>query len=215
MSDATPDQVAARHYDASPAMQPAEPAEVAEPAELSSDEQAALQLFPSMAKPDAIAPVPRPEGIPTLATNAEVSPHADPVMPYGTHVANDLRQAAEGVGEDTAQAEASAAAWVRTFVHHGVPEPDVQGLSALAPLVANGRPDAATLKSWEGQAMDAVNLEFGGPENGARALSAAKAYIAKHPELRQWLNATGLGSHPKVVATVAKLAHRARSAGRL
>lgn len=147
-------------------------------------------------------------------TGAERSPFAADVCPYGSSVATTVQQAAESKGRPPEEAKALAAEWAQSFAHFGVPETHIANLVGAGLQVADKAPDADTLKTWGEQAKERLAGTYGGAEGGARALATAQAWVRAHPKLVGFLNRTGLGSHPQVVAAIAATADQARKDGR-
>lgn len=137
------------------------------------------------------------------------------VMPYGPQVAQSVQRAAESVGEDAETAQASAAAWSQAFDHFGIPEAHIDHLVSAGLQVASGPPDEATAKAWTSEAHQRLASEYGGPDGGARALETARAWVQAHPGLVQFLDRTGLGNHPRVVAAIAATARQAQQDGKV
>jgi hypothetical protein len=142
------------------------------------------------------------------------SPFAADVLPLGPESANSVRALAEANGEDSETAQALADAAVRNLVHFGVPGTHVANVIDACNSLAAGAPDSATVEAWRRDSMEALGSDFGGPEGAAAALETAKAWVRAQPQLRAWLNSTGLGSHPKLVRAIAATAHQARKDGR-
>lgn len=96
--------------------------------------------------------------------------------------------------------------WTPRFQQYGLSGEEADTLVQVAAGAIAGNVDQS---SWPGQARDALISEFGGNDGATRALDAARALVAKDPALARWLDQTGLGSHPRVVVTLANKA-RAR-----
>jgi hypothetical protein len=76
-----------------------------------------------------------------------------------------------------------------------------------------GAPSPETLEQWRRESVDQVFRQYG--KDAERKLAGAKALVARDPRVKAFLNATGLGSHPKVVALLIEKAHSERARGRL
>ncbi|PUE41426.1 hypothetical protein [Limnohabitans sp. Bal53] len=74
-------------------------------------------------------------------------------------------------------------------------------------------PSQAKLTEWSDQTADLLNSTFGG--TASMALADARKLVARDPRLGRILENNGLGSHPKVVLTLARLARQARLDGKL
>lgn len=71
-------------------------------------------------------------------------------------------------------------------------------------------PDEETVRGWEIESRRALREQYGTAE-GDRRLALAAEFVANRPELRELLNQTGVGSHPKVVRMIAEKAGAAYS----
>jgi hypothetical protein len=112
--------------------------------------------------------------------------------------------------EATANAEWSAS----VFDALEVSASDASYLSELAVgVVARGGASEGEVAQWHRQSLDVLAQDFG--SNSERAVTAAQALVAKHPDVREWLAASGLGSHPVYVRTIAQTAWRMKNEGRL
>ena len=152
---------------------------------------------------------------PATPQDLAYAPLADPVLPYGSSVEIELQRAAAASGMDEGAAAEVGQSWTKILSAHGIPEPEVAQLISAGLLAASGLPDEATEAGWVRAAQERINGDFGGPENGARALERARLYVKAHPALHGFLARTGLGNHPRVVAAVAGVAHRAHRTGKL
>jgi hypothetical protein len=65
---------------------------------------------------------------------------------------------------------------------------------------------AETFNDWDTQSRELLTARYGG--DGDRLLTAARALVAAEPGLADILKATGLGSHPRVVAAMLAAADR-------
>lgn len=128
--------------------------------------------------------------------------------------ARDIESAAtERLGLTDQEAKASATEWASTFNKYGVTSDDAAHLAevGIAALVHGVDDDKAL--AWRNQSQAVLTSEFGA--TAGEALEDAKRLVAADPALAAWLDQTGLGNHPKVVATIAKQARQLRNSGRL
>lgn len=136
-------------------------------------------------------------------------------MPHGSEVGVSLTRAAEGSGLMGDAAAAVASEWADTFKAHGIAATDAMQLVDIgASIHRNGPPDEATEAVWLSEVVEGLRREFGSPEAAERAADLAGAWVARDPRLLAWLEATRLGSHPRVVLALAKAAHTAHKAGK-
>ena len=144
----------------------------------------------------------------TLAAQADALPH-------GSEVAVHLGRAAEAAGLAGDEAAAVVNEWSATFKAHGVSASDAMDLTTIgARIQREGIPDEATEAGWVSEINEGLRREFGSAEAAERAANLAGAWVARDPRLLAWLEATRLGSHPKVVIALAKAANTAFKAGR-
>lgn len=188
----------------------ARPAQAPKPA-VDPREAAANAMFPSMA-PGQQQATQGTDGDPFAALR--VAPHADAGLPLGPHVAISLQQGAEASGMSADEAAEVGKQWAGVFQAHGVADTDVPHLIDAASLASKGV-DEDTTARWRLEAVDRLASEYGGQENGARALEVARRYVQAHPALGRYLDQTRLGDHPAVVRSITALARRAQAAGKL
>ncbi|HEV6968102.1 hypothetical protein [Roseateles sp.] len=128
--------------------------------------------------------------------------------------ARDIESAAtQRLGLTDEEAKASATEWAGTFHKYGVKSDDAAHLAEIGiAALANGVDDAKA-HAWRNESRAVLTSEFGA--TAGQALEDAKRLVASDPTLAAWLDQTGLGNHPKVVATIARRARHLRNAGRL
>lgn len=119
------------------------------------------------------------------------------------------RSAMEGELATPQQAAQRSEAWGTVFSGLGL---NATESARLAGLKTDATPEQR--EAWREDSRKALTQDYG-PEGAGQALRDTQAYIAKHPELRQFLSKTGLGDHPQWVRTVAAKAREARKAGKL
>lgn len=128
--------------------------------------------------------------------------------------ARDIESAAtQRLGLTDHEAKESATEWAGTFAKYSVSADDAAHLAEIGiAALANGVDDAKAL-TWRNESRAVLTSEFGASAD--QALDDARRLVASDPTLAAWLDQTGLGNHPKVVATVAQRARHLRNAGRL
>ncbi len=128
--------------------------------------------------------------------------------------ARDIESAAtQRLGLTDQEAKASATEWAGTFAKYSVSADDAAHLAEIGiAALANGVDDAKAL-TWRNESRAVLTSEFGASAD--QALDDARRLVASDPTLAAWLDHTGLGNHPKVVATIAQRARHLRNAGRL
>ena len=139
---------------------------------------------------------------------------AEPILSTYAPVARDIESAAtERLGLTPDEASASASEWGQTFHRYGVSSTEAAHLVEIGVAALVNGVDDAKATSWRSESTAALTSAFGA--NAGQALADAKALVAKDPTLAAWLEQTGLGDHPKVVAAVAQRARQMRNSGRL
>ena len=94
----------------------------------------------------------------------------------------------------------------------GAAPADVMTLRSVAAELTTP-PTAQQLADWSDQTVDLLNSTFAG--TAAMALADARKLVARDPRLVRILDSNGIGSHPKVVLTLARLARAQRLEGKL
>ena len=170
-------------------------------------------------EPASTSATPRPAPPATLMASREAElaelGKASDGLPFGADVGVALTRAAHDVGASAAEAEAVTAEWLGTFAAHGIAQDDAHTLIEIGASVTRGGPPSEEMEAgWISEIEDRLAREFGGQEAAERAADLAAAYIARDKRLCEWLEATRLGGHPRVVLAIAKAAHNARKAGK-
>jgi len=112
------------------------------------------------------------------------------------------------------EARAAAASWTPLFDRHGLSATQSAQLAEVAVSVHRSPPDEATIARWQSESRDVLAAEYG-PAGAAQALADARLVVDSDPALTKYLNDSGLGNHPRVVAAVAARARELRKAGKL
>ncbi|GCL64952.1 hypothetical protein [Pseudaquabacterium pictum] len=189
---------------AAPAAPAAPPAAATPPASNTAD----MSAPPAPPPADAAEVKARGSLVETLAAQADA-------MPHGSEVVVHLGRAAEAAGLAGDDAAAVASEWAGTFKAHGIAANDaVQLVDIGASIHRDGPPDEATEVEWLREVDERLRREFGSAEAADRAADLARAWVQRDARLLAWLEATRLGSHPRVVLALAKAAHTAHKAGK-
>lgn len=156
-----------------------------------------------------------PAEIAERGTLAERLAQESDALPHGPEVRVALLRAAQEAGKDDAEAQAVADEWASNFRAHGLSSADASDLVTIgAGIQRNGIPDEATEERWLNEIPERLRSEFGSPEAAEQAADLARAWVARDPRLRQYLERTRMGSHPRIVLAVAKAARQAHKAGK-
>lgn len=140
---------------------------------------------------------------------------SDPVLTYGD-AARDIESAVlESLG-DPEEAASTATQWASEFQTLGLTHAESVTLTEVGIAAVTSAPSAETVLTWQEDARTALLQDFG-PKGAAQALADAQTFVTRFgsPELRDVLNMTGLGNHPRVVRVIAAKARAARLEGRL
>jgi hypothetical protein len=115
----------------------------------------------------------------------------------------DAIKAADGASE---QDKAAAAEWREIAADSGLSVEETRELVSV--FEGMTQPPTAEVKAqWEAEAISELVREFG-KEGAVDALTDAMRLVARDPRVRDFLDSTGLGSHP---AYVKRLVQAARS----
>lgn len=183
-------------------VEPAQPAPVV-PQVARTEEQIAEAYF---AQPEPLPPEQLPRELQALRDADPGRAMFGDVSTYSTAGIADALTA-HGIEGQAAQEEHRA--WAGVLADLEVPPVEAAGLVRLAML----DPDEATVSGWQGDARDALIREFG--DDASAALDDAKLLIARDPRLANFLDASGLGSHPEVVLKAAHIARAQIASGKL
>jgi hypothetical protein len=158
----------------------------------------------------------------TSADEAATSPTIDyPLSPDAENLYNsavlDIEAACVNrLGYTHAQSAHSAQQFAGFMGAFGINGTDaVHVAEVVVAAAANGIDDTRDAANAR-HALDTLRQDFFGEEGARRALSLARQLIARpeHAALKQYLDASRLGNHPKIVALVAAHAHRLQTTGR-
>lgn len=139
----------------------------------------------------------------------------DPELLFGDAMRDIESAMLEELG-DPAEAAATASQWAGAFSELGLTHQEAVNVTEIGIGAITNPPAPEIVASWTEQAKDALVQDFG-PRGAHQALVDAQAFVTRFgsPELRDVLNATGLGNHPQVVRVIAQKARQARLEGRL
>jgi hypothetical protein len=118
------------------------------------------------------------------------------------------------LGLSSADARANAetsAAWFDAF---GIDSSTGSALTEYAVGIVTRDISDAQRMQWRRESRDVIAQEVG-PDNVDRAIAQAQKLVALHPQVRDWLSATGAGDHPMFVRSVVNAAWRMRNEGTL
>jgi len=175
-------------------------------------ERVAAVLYP----PPAPRPVDQPPNAEVAAVRAadparQIYRDEDQFGPNGGAV-RDLALAVNhrGTAEQLAQQQVALAS-VMTDI--GAGRDDVARFAGLAGGLAAKPPTAEEKAAWERTAVKDLRAEYG--TNFDSAMRDAMLMVHRDPRLKQFLDATHLGSHPTVVVRIVELARGQRAKGLL
>lgn len=195
-----------------------------------TDDQLAAALYGTKAPPAHVAPTEsiartfeqiaaavhdKPE-LPPEELPAEVKAlrEADPVR----RIYNDAKtfkdagigQALEELGIEGEQLQVEQRAWAGVMGDMGVSATEATDLVQLALM---DTPEPAVIEGWAGEAMQGLRDAFG--DDADQALADARLLISRDPRVKDFLNRTRMGNHPRVVLLAAERARAAFAAGTL
>ena len=144
----------------------------------------------------------------------ERSVYGEPLPPVLDPAQREIQSAAlERFNLSKDEAQASAVEWGGVFRAYDV-SPNAKGeLAALGIGAMANPPDDAQVLSWQNAARSELTAAFG--DSADLALADAQKLVADDPRLAEFLDSTGLGSHPRVVLQLAERARYLRTRGKL
>jgi len=191
------------HPSSAPAPQPSEP----QPTERERAEtEAALQLFPTMREEKPV-----PVEVPANIAELREGDFYDPVKTF-----SGLKFDAPPEDLSAEEKELVKAAHDETrriFSDVGLNTPAATEVLALAQEHTRTPPSAEQVVAWQDEAIDQVKRAHGA--DAEAVLADAQRLIARDKRVSNFLQKTGLGSHPRVVALAIELAKQQRMQGRL
>lgn len=111
------------------------------------------------------------------------------------------------------EAQQSALEWGTLFKTYEVGAESQSTLTELGIGAMANPPDDAQMLSWQNAARSELTSAFG--DSADLALADAQKMVAGHKALGEFLDRTGLGSHPRVVLQLAERARYLRTRGKL
>lgn len=115
--------------------------------------------------------------------------------------------------EQRAQFEAEHRELLETYADMGFSSPEANEVHGLIKQHAAAPADAATRSTWAREAEDQLRRTYG--DSAPQALADARKLVQRDPRALALLQATGLGSNPRVVELLARQARSERGRGRL
>jgi hypothetical protein len=179
-------------------------------------ERTAAEVFFGATTPTspAAAPAPAPAAAPAAAPAPGSEKSAGAVLFDGANDHGDAERAIQNTLIETdlttpEEAAAVAQEWRPVFQTLQLNSSESTAMANLGAAVYRNPPSPETLAGWANEAKAALLQDFG-PGGVGQALADAKAWVARDPKLVQYLNETGLGSHPSVVRLAAAKARAAK-----
>lgn len=112
----------------------------------------------------------------------------------------------EGQAADLAHRE-----WAGAFADMGM---DAQDAAQVVAVAMVDEPTDEQVEAWRGEAEAALQETYGA-DDWQQALSDARLLVKRDPRVKDFLNRTGLGSHPTVVKLAAQRARALIASGQL
>lgn len=162
------------------------------------------------------------EAAPEAAPNAEVAALRNAVKAqrtlypdqnqYGDDTLTDLARATSPAGSDRSTGQQKVE-WASVARDIGLNGNDLSTLAGYAAAYTQAPPTAEERRANELSTIRQLRMTYGPQFDGV--FEDAKALVARDPRFMEYLNRTGLGSHPKVVMRIAELGITARGRGQL
>lgn len=151
---------------------------------------------------------------PAEAGEPQTDIYGEPLPPKFDAVQRDIQAAAlERFNLPPDEAQQSAVQWGEVFKTYEVGGEARATLTELGIGVIANPPDDAQVLAWQNQARGELTAAFG--TTADMALDDARKLVAGHKALGEFLDRTGLGSHPRVVVQLAERARALRTRGKL
>lgn len=203
-------------YGTPPAVAPAAPVAVAEPAEpapLADGEPAEAQA-PVAEQPAAkVEPVRDGPPAPWERTPEEVlaSSFYDPRTTHRASL-SAIEQAYISRGATPEQAQEVVGQWWPALGRLSADGGDMSQVAEAVAAVTRELPSPERVQEWSGQSLQLLRAEYG--ESAGQILKDMRTMVAADPKAKAYLEMTGLGSHPSIVAALAKSARAFRLSGK-
>lgn len=123
-----------------------------------------------------------------------------------------IEQAYTSRGATPEQAQAVVGQWWPVLGRLGVDGGDMSPVVEAVAAVTQEIPPPERVQEWAGQSMEMLRTEYG--DDAGQILKDMRTMIGADPMAKAYLDMTGLGSHPGIVATLAKSARAFRQAGK-
>lgn len=188
-----------------------EPAEPASPVEFMSPEvaaeTAAALVFPSMRPAD-----PPPEELPPeIKSLRDADPARAMFDDRSFYTGAGLDTALKELGIEGRAAEAEHKTWAGVFADLGLSSQEATDMVTVGLM---DEPTAEVLQGWPAQAEAALKEQYGDAD-WQQALADARLLVGRDPRLKDFLNRTQLGNHPRVVKLAAERARTLIASGKL
>lgn len=191
--------------------EPAVDAVLEELAQLAPEEELAKKLYPEKPAPQGAPPEAIPENIKNLRKEDEARQMFNAQSTYGDVPLEDVFAKVEGFGGE--EKAAAAHEYREIFADFELSGPEAKEFLSLAQELHADMPTAETEVAWQNQAVKRL-VEVHG-DGAAAAVDLAKQLVARDPRIGAILEATRLGSHPRVIELVVEIAQRQKLRGRL
>lgn len=158
------------------------------------------------AAPTAPRPAPAPAALQPAATGVQ---WYDPAKMYSGELQSSMNQLSDSIGMTAADRDRAYAAHSAFFEDAGISPREAGSLHSLLASHVATPADDATARQWATEARRHLREQYG-PEAETR-LAKVEAFVRSRPEFAQLLKATGLQSHPRLIASLAERAHSLRA----
>lgn len=180
-----------------------DPPAATEPSSARTEEQIAAAMYD---KPE-LPPEELPAAVQALRDADPARKVYDDATAY-THAG--IGEALVEMGIEGVDQQAEHRAWTGALADMGVTSDEAKGLVQLA---MSDAPEQAAIEAWPSEAKQALQEAFG--DDADQALADARLLIRRDPRVRDFLNRTRMGDHPRVVLLAAQRARAAIAAGSL
>lgn len=218
MSDIDLEAAAARMFGstATPSRAPAPASRAPAPAPDADLQATAEKLFGTPDKAPA-APARRDDQVDSDQAVAARLHDADVERAHPDAYREIQRSAMEDHFSTPEEARQVAADWAGTIAAFGVNSSESAMLAQIGASALARPPTPELVSSWTEQSRDVLLQEAGGPERASQLLADVQIMVQRFgtPELRDVLEATGLGNHPQVVRAALIRAKALRAQGKL
>ena len=200
-------------YGSSPAAAPTAPAPAGAPAPL-VDGDPAKAPAPVVEQPaEKVEPVRDDPPAPWERTPEQVleSSFYDPRTLHKASL-NAIEQAYVSRGATPEQAQDVVGQWWPALGRLSADGGDMTQVAEAVASVTRELPAPERVQEWSGQSMQMLRAEYG--DAAGQILKDMRTMVSSDPKAVAYLEMTGLGSHPSIVAALAKSARAFRRAGK-